>query len=131
MNRTENLDEEMNSFEISKLVVVSVYADTEEQAGISPVDNFVVPELASKSALVTERSHGGIPQQSSIDTSGPAGRLSDAPPHVAGPTVKGSVSPMTGMLPGNNGSLSHRRRRVRTIWTVWFCPDDSTMAVRG
>jgi len=29
-NRTENLDEEMNSLKIGKLVIVGVYADTEK-----------------------------------------------------------------------------------------------------
>ena len=49
-NRTENLDEEMNSLKIGKFVIVGVYADTEKQAGVSPVDNFVVSELVSRSA---------------------------------------------------------------------------------
>ena len=51
-NRTENLDEEMNSLKIGKFVIVSVYADTEKQAGVSPVDNFVVPKLVSRSASI-------------------------------------------------------------------------------
>lgn len=125
MHRTENLDEEMNSFEISKFIVIGIHADTEEQAGVSPVDDLVVPELASRSALVMERSHGGIPRQSSIGTFGPVGRLSGALPRVAGPVVEGSASQMAGVLPGNRDSLSHRRRRVRTIWTAWSCPGDS------
>lgn len=36
----------MNGFEIGKFVVIGVYTNTEEQASVSPVDNFVVPELA-------------------------------------------------------------------------------------
>ena len=41
----------MNSFEISKFVVISVHTDAEEQASISPVNNFVVPELVSRLAF--------------------------------------------------------------------------------
>ena len=124
-NRTENLDKEMDSLKIGKLVIVGVYADTKEQAGVSPVDNFVVPELVSRSAFVYERGQGAIPRQSWIDTSGLVGRLSGAPPHVAGPRAVGSVSPIAGTPPGNHCSLSRRHHMGRTIWTIWSCPGDS------
>jgi len=116
----------MNSFEISKLVIISVYADTEKQAGISPIDNFVVPELVSRLVFTSERSEGSIPQQSWTDTSGLVGRLPGALPHVSGPIVEGSGTLIAGVPPGNHRSLSRRRRMVRTTWTAWSCPDDST-----
>ena len=50
-DRTENLDEEMNSLEIGELVIICVHADTEKQARVSPVNNFVVPELVSRLEL--------------------------------------------------------------------------------
>jgi len=88
-NRTENLHEQMDSFEISKFVVVSVYTDAEKQAGISPVDNFVVPELVSRLAFTSERSQEGTPQRNSIDAFGLVGQLSGELPHVAVPTGEG------------------------------------------
>jgi hypothetical protein len=36
----------MNGFEIGKFVIIGVNADAEEETGVSPVDDFVVPELA-------------------------------------------------------------------------------------
>lgn len=50
----------------------------------------------TQSTLRFDRSHGGIPRQSSIGTSGLVGQLLDALPHVAGPTVEVSASPITG-----------------------------------
>jgi len=100
-DRTENLDEEMNSLEIGKLVIICVHADTEKQAGVSPVYNFIVPELVFGSVLMPERSQGGIPRQSWIDTSGLVGRLSGALPHVAGPVAAWSVYLIAGMPLGN------------------------------
>ena len=88
-NRTEDLDEQMDSFEIGKFVIIGVYTDAEEQAGISPVDNFVVPELVFRLAFMSERSQGGAPRRNSIDISGLVGPLSDALPHVAVPTGGG------------------------------------------
>lgn len=79
----------MDSFEIGKFVVVSVYTDAEEQASVSPVDNFIVPELVSRLASVPERGQGGTPRQNWIDTSGLAGQLSDVLPHVVEPAVEG------------------------------------------
>ena len=79
----------MNSFEISKFIVIGVYTEAEEQAGVSPIDNFVVPELVYRLAFTSERSQGSAPRQNWIDTSGLVGQLSDALPHVAEPTVKG------------------------------------------
>ena len=35
----------MNGFEIGKFVIIGINTDAEEEAGVSPVDNFVVPEL--------------------------------------------------------------------------------------
>ena len=50
-DRTENFDEEVNSLEIRKFVIIGIDADAEKQACISPVDNFVIPELVYWSAL--------------------------------------------------------------------------------
>lgn len=41
----ENLNKEMDCFEICQLVVVCVDTDTEEEAGVTAVDNLVVAEL--------------------------------------------------------------------------------------
>jgi hypothetical protein len=79
----------MNGFEVGKFVVISVNADAEEQAGVSPVDNFVVSKLVSRLSSISKHSRGGIPRQNSIDTSGLVGQLSDVLPHVVGPAVKG------------------------------------------
>lgn len=79
----------MDSFEISELVVIIVYTDAEEEASISPIDDFVVPELGSRSVFISGRSQGGPPRRNWIDISGLAGRLSDALPHVAEPVVGG------------------------------------------
>lgn len=78
----------MDSFEISKLVVIIVYTNAEEEASISPIDDFVVPELTSRLAFISERSQRGPPRRNWIDISGLAGRLSDALPRVAEPTVR-------------------------------------------
>ena len=115
----------MDGFEIGKFVVISVHADAEEQAGVSPVDDFIVPELVSGLVPMSERSQGGIPRQSSIDTSGPGARLSGGLPHEAGPTAGGLVSLIAGMPPDNRSSPSPRRRMGHTIWTTWSCPGDS------
>jgi hypothetical protein len=79
----------MNSFEIGKFVVISVHTNAEKQASISPVDNFVVPELVPRLAFMFERSQGGTPRQNWIDTSGLVGQLYDVLPHAAEPTVGG------------------------------------------
>jgi hypothetical protein len=47
----EDLNKEVNRLEVGKLVVVGIYARAEEEAGVSPVDHFVVAEL-DKVALV-------------------------------------------------------------------------------
>jgi hypothetical protein len=41
----EDLDEEVDALEVGELVVVGVDAGAEEEAGIPPVDDLVVPEL--------------------------------------------------------------------------------------
>lgn len=41
----QDLDEEVDGLQIRQLVVVGVYARAEEQAGVSPVYDLVVPEL--------------------------------------------------------------------------------------
>ena len=46
--RTENLHKKMNGFEICEFVVVGINANTEEQAGISPVYNLVIAELRGR-----------------------------------------------------------------------------------
>jgi hypothetical protein len=79
----------MNSFEIGKFIVISVHTNAEEQAGISPVDDFVVPELVPRLAFASERSQEGTPRQNWIDTSGLVGQLYGVLPHVAEPGVEG------------------------------------------
>lgn len=41
----ENLYKEMDRLEVRELIVVGVHADTEEETGVSSVDDLVVPEL--------------------------------------------------------------------------------------
>lgn len=54
-NRTEDLDKQVNSFEICEFVIIGINTDAEEKAGISPIDNFVVPELVCGSASMPGR----------------------------------------------------------------------------
>lgn len=42
---TKNLYKEMDSLEVRELIVVGIHADTEEETGVSSVDDLVVPEL--------------------------------------------------------------------------------------
>jgi len=79
----------MNGFEVGKFIVISVHTNAEEQASISPVDNFVVPELALRLAFMPGLDQGSTPRQNWIGTSGLVGRLYDALPHAAEPTVEG------------------------------------------
>lgn len=42
---TEDLDKKMDSLEVRELIVVGIHTDTEEETGVSSVDDLVVPEL--------------------------------------------------------------------------------------
>lgn len=42
---TENFDEKMNGFKVCQFVVICIHTKTEEQACISSIYDFVVPEL--------------------------------------------------------------------------------------
>ena len=44
-SRTEDLDEEVDSLQIRKLVIVRINADAEEEAGVATINDFVVPKL--------------------------------------------------------------------------------------
>lgn len=57
-SRTQDLNEEMNSFEVCKLVVIGVDTDAEEEAGVAAVNDLVVAELGalvSISCIYTEK----------------------------------------------------------------------------
>lgn len=41
----QDLDEEVDGLEVGQLVVVGVDAHTEEETGVAPIDDLVVPEL--------------------------------------------------------------------------------------
>ena len=45
MIHTQDFHEEVNCFEISQFIVVGIHAYAEEEAGVAPVDDFVVPEF--------------------------------------------------------------------------------------
>jgi len=79
----------MNSFKIGKFVVIGVHTNAEEEAGISPVDNLVVPELVSRLVSMSKCGQRDIPRQNLIDISDLVGQLSDVLPRVAGPAVEG------------------------------------------
>lgn len=42
---TENLDKQMNSLQVCKLVVIRVDTDAEEQTSVATVDDLVIAEL--------------------------------------------------------------------------------------
>ena len=44
---TEDLYEEMDSFQVCELVVIRVHTDAEEQSGVTAIHDLVVPELHS------------------------------------------------------------------------------------
>ena len=119
----------MDSFEIGELVVVRVYADTEEQAGIAAVHDLMIPELAQPHAsafsyvktqrtthldkvrlvLLVPRCH------QPVDLS-PQPHLS--PTHVSGPGPERATH-IEGSGP------SRHRHRERTIWKGVSSLDDS------
>lgn len=52
---TEDLDKEMDSLEVRELIVVGIHTDTEEETGVSSVDDLVVPELETCGQVGRER----------------------------------------------------------------------------
>jgi hypothetical protein len=52
VGRTENLDKEMDRFEVGELIVVRVDADAEEETSVSSVDDLVVSELKAVSGVL-------------------------------------------------------------------------------
>ena len=72
----EDLDEEVDGLEVGELVVVRVDADAEEQAGVSAIDDLVVPELDVRrrplgQTACRENGDGDAPRRSWTGTSGP------------------------------------------------------------
>lgn len=45
LERTEDLDEQVDGLQVRQLIVVRIDTDAEEQTSISPVHDLVVPEL--------------------------------------------------------------------------------------
>lgn len=63
--RTEDLDKEMDRLEPDELVVVRVDAEREEQAGVSPVHELVVPELCGQPGSSVELIGAGTNRRTS------------------------------------------------------------------
>lgn len=57
---TENLYKEMDRLEVRELIVVGVHADTEEETGVSSVDDLVVPELEHTAMRTGKEGRVGI-----------------------------------------------------------------------
>lgn len=51
--RTEDLDEQVDCLQVRELIVVRVDAEAEEQTGVAPIHNLVIPELG-KGPLVSD-----------------------------------------------------------------------------
>ena len=81
----------MDGFQVCELVVVGVDADAEEEASVATIHDLVVPELIhADKPLQAEAAYVGsnAPRRSSTGTSGPAARLTGAPPLADGPSAR-------------------------------------------
>lgn len=67
---TEDLDEQMNSFQIRQFIVIGIYAQAEEKACISSIHDLVVPELDRGPHSTQGPNDGTASQETHLDEVG-------------------------------------------------------------